>query len=398
MKAFFKNAILTIVSVFIGLIAMEVVVRLVIVPPAPGAVNAGEAALQKVIMFDPKLESSYKPDATTTIRSQYGEFEVQYHFNELGLRDRPISSTDPKSPFRILALGNSLVEGWGVPEDKAFLRIVEQELGTRLGKAAPNGVRIINAGISGYGAAQSFLFSRDLMEKVRPEALVFFYVSTMVHFDKKFLSRADVNADGLAVGLSVDALLQSNVKDQSDVSGSVLDSKVARRAAQYSALINLIVSRLVVHREQQRVIPGDPQVDLLAGVRANPDKLPELHEPSLRHVAAIARGAKALRLPFLLVHLPLPHQLSSVEWSKGRLAYGLDARIYPAPDRGVIDNFCRKENLHCISAFEVLQQAAAQNPLQRRLFYDFDFHLNQYGNEVLGRWLGVQLQELPGRR
>ena len=103
-------------------------------------------------------------------------------------------------------------------------------------------------------------------------------------------------------------------------------------------------------------------------------------------------------LPVLLVHLPLPHQLSAVEWSQGRLAYGLDARVYPAPDREVIDNFCRKENLHCLSAFELLQQAAAQNPSQRRLFYDFDFHLNQYGNELLGRWLGAQLQELAGRR
>src|SRR5262245_66553477 len=106
-------------SILIALLAAETVVRVgKLAPPAGPA----PSPLESVIGFDSKLGTRYKAGASTTVKSQYGEFEVQYRFNELGLRDRPLAEG---GSARVLVLGNSLVEGWGVEEQEGFVRRTE---------------------------------------------------------------------------------------------------------------------------------------------------------------------------------------------------------------------------------------------------------------------------------
>jgi lysophospholipase L1-like esterase len=387
-KSAVKNALLLLVSVALAVGVAELFARLVLRPPPIVDVAAMQQGLQKILLFDDRLASRYRPNSRAVIRSQYGEFEVVYQMNELGLRDRSSAGDVRRGSLRVLALGNSLPEGWGVNIENGFLREAEQRAARN---GAGQGITIVNAGISGYGAAQCYLFYEELREKVAPAAVVFFYVATMVHLDHKYLSDAELDGSGLAAGLSVEAMLKGGKSGAGEESGAKTISPTLRALAEHSALVRRVVRSMLATAELQRVTAGDPASDLLAGTRGDPGRMETLHEPSLRHVAAIAKAARRVGIPFLLVHLPLPHQLSAHEWTKGRTAYGLESREYPAPDRDIVAAFCRRENISCVAAHDALRAVVAHSSAGPRLFYDYDFHPNEAGNAALGAWLAKQL-------
>lgn len=61
-----------------------------------------------------------------------------------------VSAQDEKSPFVIIALGDSLTEGYGLSKEEAYPALLQE----RLQRTYP-GVRIINAGVSGSTSASA---------------------------------------------------------------------------------------------------------------------------------------------------------------------------------------------------------------------------------------------------
>jgi lysophospholipase L1-like esterase len=343
-----------------------------------------------VLEFDARLESRYKPNSQTTVRSQYGEFAIHYSFNELGLRDRPLPATGDDGTLRVLALGNSFVEGWGVADTEAFLRVAEQELVTRLRRP----VRLINAGMSGYGAGQCYLLFQELADRVKPDAVLFFYVPTMVSADQKFLARAEKDAQGLATGLNVDQVLAGVPTKAEPVQSIAANCPLLRAGTVYSHLVRLVVALIDSRRARNRIVPGDPQTDLLAAYRAGPDRLAELHAPTFRHIEALARASERRQTPFLVVTLAMPFEVSAVEWSRGRAVYktGTDPAAY-RPTRELAAKALEKAKVPFVSAYDFLSLSAAQKAEDNPIYYAYDFHLNPTGNRLLGEWLGQVLAE-----
>lgn len=383
MKAKLQNFLLVLISLSIALGVGEIAFR-VVLPSATNAESNGAQPLEKLIEFDPKLQTRYRPNVSGLVKSQYGEFEIKYVTNALGLRDRPLESDGSQ---RILVLGNSLVEGWGVEEEDSFLRVAEQTLN----QGRNRHLRLINAGMSGFGAAQSYLLGCELLEQVKPSAVVFVYISTMVQADYQFLLLADRDANNLATGLSGDALLNPPAKAKTRVSATPAWLK---DMAPYSAMARFVEQRLASRAARNAIQPGDPASDLLAGLRADKDKLAALHAPSLAHVNALAQRAKAKGLPFLLVHLPMPHQLSADEWRSGRKAYGLESQVYPAHDVEIVQNFCRANGIACASAHSYLTRAILDDPAKNHFYYRFDFHPTVTGYRAIGLWMAMELKKI----
>ena len=59
--------------------------------------------------------------------------------------------------------------------------------------------RLFNAGMTGYGAAQSYLLGRQLLESLDPDVVVFVYTNLMPVADHRFLASAEIDAEGLAL-------------------------------------------------------------------------------------------------------------------------------------------------------------------------------------------------------
>jgi lysophospholipase L1-like esterase len=102
-------------------------------------------------------------------QQHYGKVTVTY--NEHGLRDRPILPKG-KEEFRILALGDSIAFGWGVPQDQIFPVRLEQLLQSRLGRP----VRVINSGVGGYNTVQELAYFKQEGITFQPDLVVLTYV------------------------------------------------------------------------------------------------------------------------------------------------------------------------------------------------------------------------------
>jgi lysophospholipase L1-like esterase len=120
----------------------------------------------------------------------YGDVIVTY--NENGLRDGPIL---PKAEgeFRILALGDSITFGWGVPQDQIFTVRLEHLLQGRLGRT----VRVINSGVGGYNTVQELRYFKQEGITFKPDLVILTYLENDVQETPLYLETNAANAHSL---------------------------------------------------------------------------------------------------------------------------------------------------------------------------------------------------------
>jgi hypothetical protein len=384
LRSIFINVLITLLAIAVSLAALEGLVRwFALAPPQSAGADSG---LKTLVTFDQILETRYIPNVSTRIASPWKEYDVTYRTNQLGLRGGDFPAKQP-GELRVLAVGNSFVEGWGVEESQTFAHIAEDVLRSA-GEKTGRPVRIVNGGISGYGAAQVYLNSGRLWPAVAPDVVLLAYIGTMVSADTKYLKSAARDRDGIAQGLSADAVLQGGSAETAEP-GSRLMSWM-ERGARWSALIRLVHNRLANEAEINRIRIGDPTSDLLAAYRTESDAQRML-QPTLQHVSALAEFSRKNGARFIFLYLPMPFQLSDQAWDQGRKAYRLSG-AGNSHERQAIASFCTAQKLDCLFPDDVLRAAISREGA-RRIYYSYDFHLTVEGNRVLGSWLGSQIEQ-----
>jgi hypothetical protein len=98
-------------------------------------------------------------------RFKHTDFSVGVQINSAGLRDKeyPVERTDKK---RMLVLGDSLAWGFGVEQHEVFSEVLEQKY--------PQW-EIINAGVSGYGTDQQYLYLKERGIQYRPDVILLLF-------------------------------------------------------------------------------------------------------------------------------------------------------------------------------------------------------------------------------
>jgi len=387
-RKYLSNGLLSLASIVGCLVVLEIGARFFHLALAPVGEEIG-GGLKKILQFDSVLEMRYAENSETKIVSPYGEYDVVYKTNELGIRDRPVPKVKVQGEFRMLAIGNSFTEGWGVPAKAGMLRVAERTANENPSRR--RSLRIVNAGMSGFGAAQGYLLARSLIERVMPDAILFVLVGTMINSDANYLSRASFDDAAIATGLSVDAILSGGV-GASELSNEFDMTNLLRELGGPSEFARFVAQRLAARKAIMKITPMDPKTDMVAIYRADESSATELYEPTLRHVGALAEMARANAIDFLVVHMPMAFQLSDEEWKEGRKAYKLDQQTMA--EETVVKRFCRDLEIDCLFAKDVLGPAVALDSGQTPLFFTHDFHLRQNGNRIVGEWIGHQLERL----
>jgi lysophospholipase L1-like esterase len=85
-----------------------------------------------------------------------------------GHRDREYSRTKPEGVFRVIGIGDSYSYGFGIPRQKVFLKVAEQELNRRAGRP----VEVINFGVPGYNTAMEAAVLEELTPTWHPDLVV----------------------------------------------------------------------------------------------------------------------------------------------------------------------------------------------------------------------------------
>ena len=111
------------------------------------------------------------------------KFGIRVQINSIGLRSPEIASPKPAGQKRVLALGDSVTFGWGVPEEESFSRRLEGALRQQL--ACP--VEVINAGVSGYGTVEEADYFTHEGLGVEPDVVLVYYAEndnmSVTHFE-----------------------------------------------------------------------------------------------------------------------------------------------------------------------------------------------------------------------
>ena len=124
----------------------ELVVRLALPPPA--LYQGHPANVPGLVSAEPMRGYSWTPDFDGRMASI--DFDNRYVISPQGLRDDIVSDADQRR--RILAVGDSFTGGEGVEADETWPKRLQAALNEQV--PAAEQVRVINAGVTGYGARQ----------------------------------------------------------------------------------------------------------------------------------------------------------------------------------------------------------------------------------------------------
>jgi hypothetical protein len=160
------RALLRLASLAVACVAAELGLRL-----------AGYEALHDVYSMpelfwqhDARLGWSMEPGAHGRYRGPRPfpiEFDKAIEINSLGLRGPELPAREP-GELRVILLGDSFVAGFEVEQSETFAVLMERQLRGRMRRP----VRVINAGVRGYGTDQSLLWFRERGRELRPDLVV----------------------------------------------------------------------------------------------------------------------------------------------------------------------------------------------------------------------------------
>lgn len=368
-------------AVAAALVGAEMAVRLLV--PHLAVLSASG---QRPNRFSPDELLGYRLDRSThwVQNGDRNEFAVDYWTTTGGFRTSA-PGTPACSGTPLYFVGNSFVEGWGLPFEKSFLKLAEAEVR----KQGKNWC-FENYGMSGYSACQSYLLVRDLF-KTQARPVIYFVTPGTAFDDQEFLRGATLDQQGLATG--VDLMKLGAPRPGAPPPPALAKLESWRPALEALALFRMVLRTLRNRYEVQRIVPGDPATDRFFLTREGVDYQKALAD-TMRHIDAMQALCRGAGVPFLAVLVPYGHQVAGHEWSEGRLRQKLEpSKIYPAGGLAEIGTRLAGSGVPVLDLLPVCK--AASRP-ERRLYFALDIHFNEAGNALvaaeLARWLPDKLR------
>jgi hypothetical protein len=341
-----KKLALSAVSILVTLLLAEAALRILGI----GAAGRGSAWFaggnHPRFLFQPDPESGYtlRPGFRGRELAPGNEFNVVATIESHGLRDHPHSA--PPSPV-VLAVGDSMTFGEGVPVEGTFSAVLERE----------TGMRVYNGGVPGYGSGQMLVRLRRLAAELKP-AEVLMTLSPL--WDRQRCAAPFIYKDGFIVAPGYAdrlVLLDGNLYLE-DTRLPVLGPATAH-AKRYSALMRVALPTLA------------------NGVRA------------------LRRQAREDEIPSPAAYDPTVRDLDEAR----RLAEGMGARFLAVliDDRGKDfrrDRLAVQERLRALGISYVAADDLLPGADWTRLRYARDTHWNAAGHEAVGKALAPRVKEL----
>lgn len=203
------GALVVTLTIFVTGVGLEIGLRLL------GYGGAPESIITNIrIVDDPVLDWRYKPDT----RSQWGK--VVYQYNSAGFRGEDHSLEKPVGITRVVVIGDSVTEGYGVKWGDVFASKAQAKLGGEY--------EVISLGMGGLNAPQVVHVLEEMGLRYGPDYVVLNFVLN----DSDFFSSAKEAAKHAEENQSKIALLGIRI------------NPAVKRALKSSALIYLVNERI----------------------------------------------------------------------------------------------------------------------------------------------------------
>lgn len=190
-KLWLLNLIILIVSLSISVLLAELILR---VRDQHYDAKVGYQQLDEKKPYEFSTTRHHQLIPNAHYRHIEPEFNYIWTNNSLGMRDRERSSEKGPGSFRILFLGDSFVQGWGVPLEQTMTTLLEDSL-NKPGREKT--IEVLNAGVFGYSPFLEYLYLKELMPSIEPDlVIVGFFPGNDVGDDYFYTHYAHFKADG----------------------------------------------------------------------------------------------------------------------------------------------------------------------------------------------------------
>jgi lysophospholipase L1-like esterase len=366
-----KVIILLIVSTLISLSLAEVGTKILF----------KEDNVSKCLQLDAVTHHSFRPNTSCTyIHPDQGR--VVLKTNSLGLKSPEIRIPKPKKTFRILMLGDSFTEGYGVVAKNTFSNQLQNLLQNQY---LDHKIEVINAGMRGYSPILEYLFLKKKGLKLEPDLVIVNVDATDVTDEAAYYRVAQFEDSGQIIRVS-------------DRTGKVpLTHKLHFFASRYSLfykkisnmLITIFHSFITTSSESSQPRLGYFEEDVLVALRENVnvdyDVLWHLPKKSLNLIHSLTQKQQ---IPLIITVYPYGIQVNGDEWPGRTQNHFQLNKIYPVKNMETIQSFAQQQNIPFINMLNSFRNADTSP-----LFFRLDGHFTLYGHSVFSQTLFEYLQK-----
>ena len=327
----------------------------------------GEYGLGVEREYDPVLGWRHVPNFRGGFRTS--EYSVQVTINSKGLRDEEIPYEKPPGGYRVLALGDSFLAATHVRQDQMMTKLLQGLLRERL---APRPVDVVNAGVSGYGQAQEYVYLETEGYRYAPDVVlvVVFLGNDLIDnirdSDGKF-DRPLFELDG------DDRLVQTKRPDRAPKRRPAPDAALLRTSTAYNFLRSGVLDKLEQPAERTGETGRDPGQDFEVYERRPSQKLRRAWEVTEELLAAIADRAERGGARTVVAGAPSFRALDPARFGESVATQGLDPTRYdPELPNRLLGQACARRGLAYLDLLPALRGAAADG--QGDVFYPKNTH------------------------
>jgi len=340
--------------------------------------------------YDPLLGWRKRPLSSVTYRRR--EYTVDVAINHLGQRDVEREYAAPAGVGRILALGDSFVEGYTVALSQTVAQVLEASL-RRDGRR----VDVLNAGTSGYSTDQEYLFYTTEGVRYSPRiVLLFFYYNDVLYNDRDHFAQqpkplfADHDGHLELVRRQVPLPPEGHERRPPAPGGSALLEWLHDRLLYGAPRAARALARLGLWEPLAR--PRTP-LEIRVYERHPPAEIDAAWTKTADLLGALAGEAAAHGARLLVVYVPNRFEVDPRAWELTRILYGVDDAAW---DRGAVAR--RLTGIGAARGFPVLDLT---EPLRHEVhwwrgpYFDYDGHWNARGHATAAEALRGCLEQ-PG--
>ena len=371
--------ILMAVSLLFAMSALEITAR-ILRSRQQGGKEGREDAIYKE--YDPALGWRKKKNTTATYKRR--EYTVEVRINSQGLRDpeRPVEPA--QGTFRVLALGDSFMEGYTVDLGETLTQKLEGRLNSAGCRA-----EVVNGGTAGYSTDQEYLFYQIDGARYRPAlVLLFFFWNDVIYTDRQdyFGTPKPVFEMGGGKLRLHRYPVKEKAKDQPEAAAGEPDE-----APNGSAFLELLRERLWVgapdaHDALARLglwtpIPkATPRLEMLVYDRRDLAPVEDAWEKVGVIVRALKQDVEAHGSRLAIVHIPGRMEIQDSSWRATKKLYRLT--------EGAWDLDKVKNKLQTLGAsidvpvVDLVPPLRAAESAFRPTYFTFDGHWNARGHDV----------------
>lgn len=370
------RALLVIGSVAVAGVGLEAAARVARRFRGPGY-EAAEAS--RYMEYDPLLGWHKRPNSAVTYRRR--EYTVENAINRHGLRELDRDYAPPAGCERVLALGDSFVEGYTVPFEQTVGHVLETAL-----RAEGRRVEVLNGGTSGYSTDQEYLFYRTEGVRYSPRVvLVFFYYNDVLYNardrfaqqPKPLLSAHEGRLDPVNAPVPR-PLPAGHVPKPPAPHGSALLEWLHDRLFYGAPRAYQALARL---RLWDAIAETHAPMEIRVYERHPPAEIEAAWERTSAILGALAQEAAGHDARLLLVYIPNRFEVDPHTWELTRIIYGVDESVW---DRAAV---CRRlERIGAQRGFPVLDLTPALRQEVhwpwRGPYFDYDGHWTAAGHRA----------------